>query len=95
MRSPDYAGPRPLALIQHVKRVMFRLGLALLGLGLSVACRLNANFRRQVTRSLTIEVGSADGIFQTPARASRSATFPISTRRSAAIRPIRPLRSRC
>ena len=83
MRSPDYAGLRPLQLIQRVERVTFRVALVLLGLGMYVACRRNANFRRQVTRSLTIEVGSADGIFHhfvfTPrAVVSRACAAPSS-----------------
>lgn len=83
MRSPDYVGLRPLELVRRVDRVMFRLVLALLGVGMFAACRLSANFRRQVTRSLTIEVGSADGTFHhfvfTPrAMVSRSGAAPSS-----------------
>ena len=83
MRSPDYVGLRPLELVRRVDRVMFRLVLALLGVGMFAACRLSANFRRQVTRSLTLEVGSADGTFHhfvfTPrAMVSRSGAAPSS-----------------
>ena len=37
MRSPDYVGLRPLELVRRVDRVMFRLVLALLGVGMSAA----------------------------------------------------------
>jgi hypothetical protein len=45
-----------------VVRSLFRLVLASLGLGMSVACRLSARFRSQVTRELVVQVGSADGV---------------------------------
>ena len=43
-------------------RGMFRLLLAGLGLGLEIACRVSPSFRSQVTRDVTIEVASADGV---------------------------------
>ena len=63
MRSRDHVGQRLFEPIRDIERVMFRLVLALLGTGMSVACRCSASFRRQVTRDVIIEVGSADGIF--------------------------------
>ncbi len=44
-------------------RVAFRLVLAVLGLGLVMACRLSRHFREQVTRTLVVQVGSRDGVF--------------------------------
>ena len=44
-------------------RSIFRLVLATLGTGMELACRLSETFRRQVTRDLTVQIGSADGIF--------------------------------
>jgi hypothetical protein len=43
-------------------RSLFRLVLAILGTGLELAYRLSDTFRRQVTRDLTVQIGSADGI---------------------------------
>lgn len=43
-------------------RTLFKTMLAVLGKGMEVACRHNADFRIQVTRHLTIEVCSADGV---------------------------------
>ena len=40
----------------------FALALAALGIGMALACRLSESFRRQVTRELTIQIGSADGV---------------------------------
>ena len=84
MLTRDHTGGRPLEFFRSLERVLFGLVLALLGLGMQVACRLSTNFRRQVTRSLTIEVGSADGVFRhfvfTPramvARAGAAASSP-------------------
>jgi len=42
---------------------IFRLALAILGTGMGLACRLSDTFRRQVTRDLTVQIGSADGVF--------------------------------
>lgn len=44
-------------------RRLFALTLAALGLGMALVCRLSASFRRQVTREVTIQIGSADGVF--------------------------------
>ena len=44
-------------------RSIFRLLLAVLGIGLELACRFSKNFRLQVTRDLTVQVGSSDGVF--------------------------------
>ena len=46
-----------------IVRSLFRLLLAILGTGMELACRLSDTFRRQVTRELTIQIGSADGAF--------------------------------
>ena len=45
-----------------VVRNIFRFVLATLGIGLELACRLSETVRRQVTRDLTIQLGSADGV---------------------------------
>ncbi|MBL8076108.1 MAG: hypothetical protein JNL29_17220 [Nitrospira sp.] len=45
-----------------VVRNIFALVLATLGIGLELASRLSETFRRQVTRDLTIQLGSADGV---------------------------------
>ncbi len=44
-------------------RSLFRLTLWALGMGMTLACRLSASFRRQVTRELTVQIGSAEGVF--------------------------------
>lgn len=58
---------------------IFRLVLATLGTGIELACRLSDTFRRQVTRDLIVQIGSADGVFHhyvfTP-RAVTSRTGP-------------------
>jgi hypothetical protein len=46
-----------------VDKSLFKLMLSALGMGLVLACRLSDAFRRQVTRDLTIQIGSADGVF--------------------------------
>lgn len=54
MRSRDPDG--------WVARRSFALVLAILGLGLQLACRWSERFRSQLTRELTIEIASADGV---------------------------------
>ncbi len=44
-------------------RSLFRLVLWALGMGMTVACRLSETFRCQVTRDLTVQIGSAEGVF--------------------------------
>lgn len=53
---------------------MFRLVLATLGTGMELACRLNETFRRQVTRDLIVQIGSADGVFHHYIFAPRAVT---------------------
>ena len=55
-------------------RSLFRLVLFTLGMGMELACRLSETFRRQVTRDLTIQIGSADGVFHHYAFAPRAVT---------------------
>ena len=43
-------------------RVLFRLTLSILGIGLSIACFLSRNFRNQLAHPRTVQVGSADGV---------------------------------
>lgn len=43
-------------------RRLFQFVLSALGLGLEVACRLSDSFRAQVTRELTVQIASADGV---------------------------------
>jgi hypothetical protein len=57
-----------------VGKSLFRLVLFTLGMGMELACRLSETFRRQVTRDLTIQIGSADGVFHQYAFASRAVT---------------------
>ncbi len=63
---------------------LFRLVLTALGTGMVLACRLSDTFRRQVTRDLTIQIGSADGIvhhyvFAPRAVTSRTGSAPAPT----------------
>lgn len=55
-------------------RSIFRLLLATLGTGMELACRLSETFRWQVTRDLTIQLGSADGVVHYYVFAPRTVT---------------------
>lgn len=46
-----------------INRGIFRVVLAVLGLGLVVACKLSQRFREQVTRDLIVQIGSQDGVY--------------------------------
>ena len=63
MPSLDPAETRALPLHRSIECLLFRFMLSALGLGLEIACRFSANFRRQVARDLTVEIGSVDGVF--------------------------------
>jgi hypothetical protein len=64
-------------------KTLFKLALSALGIAMELACRLNKNFRQQVTRELTIQIGSADGIFHHYRFAPRT----ITSRAGPAIAP--------
>ena len=51
---------------------LFRVLLWVLGTGLQLACRFSNKFRLQLTRELTIQVGSSDGVFHHYSFAPRS-----------------------
>lgn len=53
---------------------IFRLVLVVLGTGMELACRLSDTFRRQVTRALIVQIGSADGVFHRYVFAPRAVT---------------------
>lgn len=53
---------------------IFRLVLVVLGTGMELACRLSDTFRRQVTRALIVQIGSADGVFHHYVFAPRAVT---------------------
>ncbi len=55
-----------------VDRSLFRAVLWALGLGLVAACRLSVAFRRQVTRDVTVQIGSAEGVHHHYVFASRT-----------------------
>jgi hypothetical protein len=63
MPSLDPAESRTLPLYRSIECVLFRFMLSALGFGLELACRFSTNFRNQVARDMTIEVGSIDGVF--------------------------------
>lgn len=46
-----------------ILKKLFGFGLAALGKGLELTCRRNATFRKQVTREVTVQIGSAEGVF--------------------------------
>ena len=58
---------------------LFKLVLAALGAGMVLACRLSDAFRRQVTRDLTIQIGSAEGVFHHYVFAPRAVTSHAGT----------------
>jgi hypothetical protein len=55
-------------------RSVFNLVLWALGVGMALACRLSVSFRRQVTRDLTVQIGSAEGVFRHFVFAPRAVT---------------------
>ena len=57
-----------------VAKCIFRLVLTILGTGMELSCRLSESFRRQVTRDLTVQIGSADGVFHHYVFAPRAVT---------------------
>jgi hypothetical protein len=58
----DPAETRTLPLYRSIECLLFRFMLKALGLGLEIACRFSQNFRNQVTRDMTVEIGSVDGV---------------------------------
>ena len=55
-------------------RSLFRLVLWALGMGMALACRLSETFRSQITRNLTVQIGSAKGVFHHYVFAPRTVT---------------------
>ena len=71
-----------------IDRILFRQTLSALGLGLEVACRVSTRFRSQVTRDLSIQISSADGVCHHYVFAPRS----VVSRTGPAVAPALALR---
>ncbi|MGQ0698642.1 MAG: hypothetical protein ACT4PZ_10405 [Panacagrimonas sp.] len=66
-----------------MEKILFKLALAVIGKGMEQACRHSENFRRQLSRDLTIQIGSADGVAHHYVFTARS----VTSRRGAATTP--------